>query len=37
MMSAIRQATNGNYALGSNRFQAEIEAALGRRAHRGRG
>jgi putative transposase len=37
MVSAIRQATNGNYALGSNRFQAEIEAALGRRAHRGRG
>ncbi len=36
MMSAIRQATNGNYALGSNRFQAEIEAALGRRAHRGK-
>ena len=32
----IRQATNGNYALGSARFQAEIEAALGRRAARGK-
>lgn len=27
----IRQATNSNYALGSARFQAEVEAALGRR------
>lgn len=31
----IRSATNGNYALGSERFQREIEAALGQRARRG--
>jgi putative transposase len=36
MMSAIRQATNGNFALGTHHFQAGIEAALGRRAHRSR-
>jgi hypothetical protein len=36
VVTAIRQATNGNCALGTNRFQAEIEAALGRRAHRGK-
>jgi putative transposase len=35
IVAAIRQATNGNCALGNQRFQAEIEAALGRRAHRG--
>lgn len=34
-LTRIRQATNGNYALGSTRFQREIEAALGRRAQRG--
>jgi putative transposase len=28
----IRRATNGNYALGSERFKKEIERALGRRA-----
>ncbi len=28
-------ATNGNYALGSERFQREIEVTLGRRARRG--
>ena len=32
----IRAATNGNFALGSSRFQAEIEATLGRRVSRGR-
>jgi putative transposase len=32
----IREATNGGYALGSTRFQAQIEAALGRRATRGK-
>ena len=32
----IRKATNGNYALGSESFQAAITAALGRRAERGK-
>ena len=31
----IRDATNGNFALGSKRFQQQIESALGRRAIRG--
>jgi len=31
----IRNATNGNYALGSERFQKEIGTMLGRRANRG--
>jgi putative transposase len=31
----IRSATNGNYALGGERFQKEIEASLGRRVKRG--
>ncbi|HUW25681.1 MAG TPA: transposase [Gallionella sp.] len=35
VVGQIRSATNGNYALGSERFQREIGAALGRRAHRG--
>jgi putative transposase len=35
MVGQIRSATNGNYALGSERFQKEIEIALGRRASRG--
>ncbi len=35
IVGQIRTATNGNYALGSERFQKEIEAALGRRARRG--
>ena len=35
IVGQIRSATNGNYALGSERFQKEIEAALGRRARRG--
>lgn len=34
-ISQIRSATNGNYALGSERFQKEIEAALNRRVMRG--
>ena len=32
---AIRESTNGNVALGTTRFQAEIEAMLQRRARRG--
>jgi putative transposase len=36
VVQQIREATNGNYALGNQRFQAEIEQALGRRARRGK-
>ena len=32
LVSDIRRATNGNFALGNARFQAEVTAALGRRA-----
>lgn len=32
LIDEIRKATNGNYALGSERFKKEVEAALGRRA-----
>jgi putative transposase len=35
VVGQIRNATNGNFALGSERFQKEIEVALGRRAKRG--
>jgi putative transposase len=35
IVGQIRNATNGNYALGSERFQQEIETVLGRRAKRG--
>jgi putative transposase len=35
VVNAIRSATNGNFALGGERFQKEIEAMLGRRARRG--
>ncbi len=35
-LKEIRQATNGNFALGTKKFQADIEAALGRRASRGK-
>jgi len=35
LVDQIRQATNGNHALGNARFQEEIEAVLGRRARRG--
>lgn len=35
LVTEIRAATNGNIALGNERFRAEIEAALGRRARRG--
>jgi len=35
VVDAIRSATNGNFALGGERFQKEIEAMLGRRAGRG--
>lgn len=36
VVGQIRSATNGNYALGCERFQSEIETALGRRARRGK-
>ncbi len=36
VVRAIREATNGGYALGGKRFQAQIEAALGRRVTRGK-
>lgn len=35
-LDAIRAATNGNFVLGSKRFQRQIERVLGRRAHPGR-
>ncbi len=35
VVEQIRNATNGNFALGRERFQREIGAALGRRASRG--
>ena len=35
VMDEIRSATNGNFALGGERFQKEVEAMLGRRAGRG--
>ncbi len=35
IVGQIRSATNGNFALGGERFQREIEAVLGRRASRG--
>jgi len=35
IVGQIRNATNGNFALGSERFGQEIETALGRRARRG--
>jgi putative transposase len=36
VVTAIRAATNGNIALGSDRFHREIEAVLGRRTRRGK-
>lgn len=36
LVDEIRRATNGNYALGNERFSAEIAAALGRRVTPGR-
>lgn len=36
LVDQIRAATSGNYALGSPRFAAEVEIALGRRAVRGK-
>ncbi|MGH8603268.1 MAG: transposase, partial [Gammaproteobacteria bacterium] len=36
LVDQIRTATNGNYALGSPRFTAEVESALGRRVTRGK-
>ncbi|MCK9282695.1 MAG: transposase [Rhodocyclaceae bacterium] len=35
LVEEIRGATNGNFALGGKRFQAQVEAMLGRRAVRG--
>ena len=36
LVDEIREATNGNYALGSDRFKSQIESAIGRRVERGR-
>lgn len=36
LVDEIRQATNGNFALGDERFVAQIEQALGRRVTRGK-
>lgn len=36
VMDAIRSATNGNYALGNERFARQISTALGQRATRGK-
>lgn len=36
LVDQLRSATNGNYALGNERFVAEIAAALGRRVSRGK-
>lgn len=35
LVDQIRSATNGNYALGSERFEQQVEAALGRRVTHG--
>lgn len=35
VVDQIRSATNGNFALGGERFQKEVETMLGRRARRG--
>ena len=35
VVEEIRQSTNGNFALGNERFKKQIEKALGRRARRG--
>jgi putative transposase len=35
-VTQIREATNGNFALGSTRFAKDIERALGRRARPGK-
>ena len=36
LVDEIRRATNGNYVLGSSRFQTQVAEALGRRVVRGR-
>ncbi len=36
IVDEIRQATHGNYALGSSRFKAEVELALGRQVSKGK-
>jgi putative transposase len=35
LVDEIRSATNGNYVLGTERFEQQVEAALGRRVSRG--
>ncbi|MCF8057393.1 MAG: transposase, partial [Desulfocapsa sp.] len=35
-IDAIRKATNGNFAMGNNRFQQEISEMLGRRVTPGK-
>ena len=36
ILGEIRQSTNGNLALGNERFKKQIEKALGQRARRGK-
>ena len=36
LVDEIRQATNGNFVIGSDRFQRDVADALGRRVIRGR-
>jgi hypothetical protein len=36
LVERIRETTNGNYALGDRRCQAEIEQALGKRVTKGK-
>jgi putative transposase len=36
LVDEIRQATNGNFALGGERFAAQVSSALGRRAQPGK-
>jgi len=36
LVDELRSATNGNYALGNERFMRQMAAALGRRVTRGR-
>ena len=36
LVEEIREATNGNYALGTSRFHDQVARALGRRVSRGR-
>lgn len=36
LIDSIREATNGNYALGSSQFSAQIAQSLGRRVSKGK-